>query len=109
MAVEVTYEDTGLPGIMLGISFVLLNNVAGHLGLLRNWTPWLYVGSVMLLVAVGKLFEKGLRMGMGQANVKRWVAQFQKAAGSSAEKDAKTKQEKLGHWLTGLDGEPGKV
>ena len=28
-------------GIMLGISFVLLNNVAGHLGLLRNWTPWI--------------------------------------------------------------------
>ncbi len=28
-------------GIMLGIGFVLLNNVAGHLGLLRNWTPWL--------------------------------------------------------------------
>lgn len=28
-------------GIMLGISFVLLNNVAGHLGLLRSWTPWL--------------------------------------------------------------------
>jgi len=27
-------------GIMLGISFVLLNNVAGHLGMLRNWTPW---------------------------------------------------------------------
>jgi lipopolysaccharide export system permease protein len=27
-------------GIMLGISFVLLNNVAGHLGLLRGWTPW---------------------------------------------------------------------
>ena len=27
-------------GIMLGISFVLLNNVAGHLGLLRDWTPW---------------------------------------------------------------------
>ena len=27
-------------GIMLGISFVLLNNVVGHLGLLRNWTPW---------------------------------------------------------------------
>ena len=27
-------------GIMLGISFVLLNNVAGHIGLLRNWTPW---------------------------------------------------------------------
>ena len=28
-------------GIMLGISFVLLNNVASHLGLLRNWTPWI--------------------------------------------------------------------
>ncbi len=28
-------------GIMLGISFVLLNNVAGHLGMLRNWTPWM--------------------------------------------------------------------
>jgi len=28
-------------GIMLGISFVLLNNVAGHLGLLHNWRPWL--------------------------------------------------------------------
>ncbi len=28
-------------GIMLGIGFVLLNNVAGHLGLLRDWTPWM--------------------------------------------------------------------
>jgi lipopolysaccharide export system permease protein len=28
-------------GIMLGISFVLLNNVAGHIGVLRDWTPWL--------------------------------------------------------------------
>jgi lipopolysaccharide export system permease protein len=27
-------------GIMLGISFVLLNNLSSHLGLLRNWTPW---------------------------------------------------------------------
>ena len=27
-------------GIMLGISFVLLNNVSGHLGMLRDWTPW---------------------------------------------------------------------
>jgi lipopolysaccharide export system permease protein len=27
-------------GIMLGISFVLLNNLAGHMGLLRDWTPW---------------------------------------------------------------------
>ncbi len=28
-------------GIMLGISFVLLNNVASHVGLLSNWTPWI--------------------------------------------------------------------
>jgi lipopolysaccharide export system permease protein len=28
-------------GIMLGISFVLLNNVAGHIGLLNGWTPWI--------------------------------------------------------------------
>jgi lipopolysaccharide export system permease protein len=28
-------------GIMLGISFVLLNNVSGHLGMLREWTPWI--------------------------------------------------------------------
>jgi lipopolysaccharide export system permease protein len=27
-------------GIMLGISFVLLNNLSGHIGLLRGWTPW---------------------------------------------------------------------
>jgi lipopolysaccharide export system permease protein len=27
-------------GVMLGISFVLLNNVVGHLGLLHDWTPW---------------------------------------------------------------------
>jgi hypothetical protein len=29
------------------------------------------------------------------ANIKRWVAQFQRADGTSAEKDAKTQQEKL--------------
>jgi lipopolysaccharide export system permease protein len=28
-------------GIMLGISFVLLNSVSGHLGVLRDWTPWM--------------------------------------------------------------------
>jgi len=28
-------------GIMLGISFVLLNNVASHIGLLSNSTPWI--------------------------------------------------------------------
>jgi lipopolysaccharide export system permease protein len=28
-------------GILLGISFMLLNNLAGHVGVLRGWTPWL--------------------------------------------------------------------
>ena len=36
-------------GIMLGISFVLLNNVAGHLGLLRDWTPWVAAATPSLL------------------------------------------------------------
>ncbi len=36
-------------GIMLGISFVLLNNVAGHLGLLRDWTPWVAASSPSLI------------------------------------------------------------
>ena len=35
---------------MLGISFVLLNNVFGHLGMLSNWTPW------MVAAAPGPLF-----------------------------------------------------
>jgi lipopolysaccharide export system permease protein len=36
-------------GIMLGISFVLMNNVAGHLGLLRNWTPWIVAATPSLV------------------------------------------------------------
>ncbi len=43
----VSYKVFG--GIMLGISFVLLNNAAGHLGLLRQWTPWLVAASPGLL------------------------------------------------------------
>ncbi|MFZ2990276.1 LPS export ABC transporter permease LptG [Ideonella sp.] len=39
-------------GIMLGISFVLLNNVVGHLGLLRSWTPWM-AAAVPSLVYLG--------------------------------------------------------
>jgi lipopolysaccharide export system permease protein len=35
----ISYKVFG--GILLGISFVLLNNVAGSLGVLRDWTPWL--------------------------------------------------------------------
>jgi lipopolysaccharide export system permease protein len=43
-------------GIMLGISFVLLNNLAGHLGLLRGWTPWVAAAApsgLYLLVSLG--------------------------------------------------------
>jgi lipopolysaccharide export system permease protein len=36
-------------GIMLGISFVLLNNVAGHLGVLRSWTPWVVAATPSLV------------------------------------------------------------
>lgn len=39
-------------GIMLGISFVLLNNLAGHLGLLRQWTPWIAAAVPSLLYLV---------------------------------------------------------
>jgi lipopolysaccharide export system permease protein len=28
-------------GIMLGISFVLVNHISSHLGLLHQWTPWI--------------------------------------------------------------------
>ncbi len=36
-------------GIMLGISFVLLNNLAGHLGLLKGWTPWTVAATPSLI------------------------------------------------------------
>lgn len=39
-------------GIMLGISFVLLNNVSGHLGMLHDWTPWL-VSAMPSLIYLG--------------------------------------------------------
>jgi lipopolysaccharide export system permease protein len=42
-------------GIMLGISFVLLNNLAGHIGMLRGWSPWLVAampGTVFLLLSL---------------------------------------------------------
>ncbi|WP_310461190.1 LPS export ABC transporter permease LptG [Sphaerotilus sp.] len=43
-------------GILLGISFVLLNNVTGHLGLLNHWTPWLAASlpsALYLLMSLG--------------------------------------------------------
>ena len=36
-------------GIMLGIGFVLLNNLAGHIGLLSGWRPWAAAASPSLL------------------------------------------------------------
>jgi len=36
-------------GIMLGISFVLLNNLASHVGLLKNWTPWLVAATPSMI------------------------------------------------------------
>ncbi|MFM7533434.1 MAG: LPS export ABC transporter permease LptG [Rubrivivax sp.] len=43
-------------GIMLGISFVLVNNVFGHLGILREWTPW-------VAAALPSLLYLGLSLG----------------------------------------------
>ncbi len=36
-------------GIMLGISFVLINHISSHLGLLQNWQPWLAAAAPSLL------------------------------------------------------------
>jgi len=46
-------------GIMLGIGFILLNNVAGHLGLLRNWTPWLVAAAPSALFLLMSLAAFG--------------------------------------------------
>lgn len=42
-------------GIMIGISFVLLNNVAGHLGQLRDWEPWIAAAVPSLLYLAASL------------------------------------------------------
>ena len=42
-------------GIMLGISFVLLNNVAGHIGLLSHWTPWLVAAAPSALYLLASM------------------------------------------------------
>jgi lipopolysaccharide export system permease protein len=36
-------------GVMIGISFVLLNNMFGYIGNLQNWTPWLAAGAPSLI------------------------------------------------------------
>lgn len=42
-------------GVMLGISFVLVNHISSHLGLLHQWTPW-------IAAALPSLFYLGLSM-----------------------------------------------
>jgi lipopolysaccharide export system permease protein len=46
-------------GIMLGISFVLLNNVASHLGVLREWTPWVAAAAPALTYLLLSLLAFG--------------------------------------------------
>lgn len=36
-------------GIMIGVSFALLSNVSGHIGLLRDWTPWVAAAAPSVL------------------------------------------------------------
>ena len=36
-------------GVLIGISFFLLNNVFGYIGNLQNWTPWLDAGAPGLI------------------------------------------------------------
>jgi lipopolysaccharide export system permease protein len=42
-------------GVMIGISFFLLNNVFGYIGNLQNWTPWLAAATPGLLYALASL------------------------------------------------------
>jgi lipopolysaccharide export system permease protein len=39
-------------GVLIGISFFLLNNVFGYIGNLQNWRPWLAAGAPGLLYTV---------------------------------------------------------
>ena len=42
-------------GVMVGISFFLLNNVFGYVGNLRQWQPWLAAASPALIYSVVSL------------------------------------------------------
>ncbi|MFH7044240.1 LPS export ABC transporter permease LptG [Paucibacter sp. JuS9] len=46
-------------GIMLGISFSLLNSLAGHLGLLQDLTPWAVAGAPSMLYLLMSLAAFG--------------------------------------------------
>ncbi|MGV3497758.1 MAG: LptF/LptG family permease, partial [Hydrogenophaga sp.] len=42
-------------GVMIGISFLLLNNVFGYIGNLNQWQPWLAAASPALIYSVVSL------------------------------------------------------
>ena len=42
-------------GVMIGISFFLLNNVFGYIGNLRDWQPWLAAAAPSLLYSLASL------------------------------------------------------
>jgi lipopolysaccharide export system permease protein len=42
-------------GVMVGISFFLLNNVFGYIGNLRAWEPWLAAAAPALLYSLASL------------------------------------------------------
>jgi lipopolysaccharide export system permease protein len=46
-------------GVLIGISFFLLNNVFGYIGNLRNWWPWLTAAAPGLLYSVLSLLAFG--------------------------------------------------
>lgn len=46
-------------GVMIGISFFLLNNVFGYMGTLQNWLPWLTAAAPGLLYSVFSLAAFG--------------------------------------------------
>ena len=46
-------------GVLVGISFFLLNNVFGHVGNLRNWVPWLAAAAPGLIYSILSLAAFG--------------------------------------------------
>ena len=46
-------------GVMTGISFFLLNNLFGHFGNLRNWSPWLTAAAPGLIYSIMSLSAFG--------------------------------------------------
>ena len=46
-------------GVLIGISFFLLNNVFGYIGNLRNWLPWIASGAPGLIYMVASLAAFG--------------------------------------------------